>query len=143
MHSVGAGRFLSISFFREKAFPCRLRVRKIFDLLAETGEGGSGGGACFPVHQLVKTFFDKLTAPKEPVGKADGHLLPRVLATNLGTIDSSSRILRGLTVGAADSSSANAQRGRGAIFVNLIFPRKSVSLQAPRPKNLRSFSGDW
>ena len=23
--------------------------------------GGSGGGACFPVHQLVKTFFDKLS----------------------------------------------------------------------------------
>ena len=26
---------------------------------AKTGEGGRGGGACFPVHQLVKRLFDK------------------------------------------------------------------------------------
>ena len=24
---------------------------------AKSGEGGSGGGACFPVHQLVKNLF--------------------------------------------------------------------------------------
>ena len=47
-----------------------------------------------------------------PVGSADTHLLPPILATNLGTIDRTSRILRilrihgilrGLLVGAADS----------------------------------------
>ena len=32
MQRVGMGRFFSIPFFREKAFPCRFRARKVFDL---------------------------------------------------------------------------------------------------------------
>ena len=39
-------------------FP-RPEIRRI---LAETGEGGSGGGACFPVHQRVG-LFDTLQRP--------------------------------------------------------------------------------
>ena len=36
------------------------RARKSERFFAKTGRGGSGGGACSPVHQLVKNFFDKL-----------------------------------------------------------------------------------
>ena len=60
--TVGTGRFLrrKISFSRAKIVSLQAPRPKNLRFLAETGEGGSGGGACFPVHQLVKTFFDKL-----------------------------------------------------------------------------------
>ena len=84
-------------------------------------------------------------------GSARLHLLPRVLATNSETIDSSSRILRihgifrGLTVGIADSGSVNMQRGHGAIFApeNLIFQRKNRFLAGSAPEKSSIFSGDW
>ena len=82
-------------------------------------------------------------------GRACTHLLPRVLATNSGTIDSSSRILRireilrGLTVGIADSGSANAQRGRGAVFVDSIIQRKNRFPAVFAPGNLSDFSKNW
>ena len=61
--TVGTGRYLrrKISFSREKIVSLQAPRPKNLRFLAETGEGGSGGGACFPVHQLVKTFFDKLS----------------------------------------------------------------------------------
>ena len=60
--TVGTGRFLrrKISFSRAKIVSLQAPRPKNLRFLAETGEGGRGGGACFPVHQLVKTFFDKL-----------------------------------------------------------------------------------
>ncbi|MDD7414057.1 MAG: hypothetical protein PUK86_12735, partial [bacterium] len=63
---VGTGRFLrrKISFSRAKIVSLQAPRPKNLRFLAETGEGGSGGGACFPVHQLVKTFFDKLRASR-------------------------------------------------------------------------------
>ena len=51
--------------------------------------------ACFAVTSPFRGgFLHNATAPGVRVGSADGHLLPRVLATNPGTIGSSSRILR-------------------------------------------------
>ena len=57
--TVGTGRFLrrKISFSRAKIVSLQAPRPKNLRFLAETGEGGSGGGACFPVHQLVKTFL--------------------------------------------------------------------------------------
>ena len=62
IYNVGTGRFLrrKIPFSREKSVSLQTPRSKNLRFLAEAGEGGSGGGACFPVHQLVKTFFDKL-----------------------------------------------------------------------------------
>ena len=59
IYNVGTGRFLrrKIPFSREKSVSLQAPRPKNLRFLAETGEGGSGGGACFPVHQLVKTFL--------------------------------------------------------------------------------------
>ena len=79
--TVGTGRFLrrKISFSRAKIVSLQAPRPKNLRFLAETGEGGSGGGACFPVHQLVKTFFDKLkrfplgkSPPRRPAGLWEG-----------------------------------------------------------------------
>ena len=81
-----------------------------------------------------------------PVGRADSHSLPPVLATKLGTIDWSSQFLRfsGIsqktTVGIADSGSANAQRGPGAVFVNPVFQRKNRFPAVFAPGNPLDFS---
>lgn len=47
------------NFPEEKRFLAGIAagIRRIH---AKTGEGGNGGGACFPVQQLVKTIVDKL-----------------------------------------------------------------------------------
>ena len=57
--TAGTGRFLrrKIPFSREKSVSLQAPRPKNLRFLAETGEGGSGGGACSPVHQLVKTFL--------------------------------------------------------------------------------------
>ena len=47
-----------IPFSRAKIASLQFPRPKIRRILAETGRGGSGGGACSPVHQLVK--IDKL-----------------------------------------------------------------------------------
>ena len=49
-------------FPEQKSFPCSFCARKAERFFAKTGRGGSGGGACSPVHQLVKNFFDKLNS---------------------------------------------------------------------------------
>ena len=56
--TVGTGRFLrqKISFSRAKIVSLQFLRSEIRRILAKTGEGGSGGGACFPVHMLVKIF---------------------------------------------------------------------------------------
>ena len=45
--------------------PCKIASLQflrpeLLAIQAKTGRGGSGGGACSPVHQVVKTFFDNL-----------------------------------------------------------------------------------
>ena len=69
IYNVGTGRFLrrKISFSREKIVSLQAPRPKKLRFLAETGEGGSGGGACFLVHQLVNFFFYKLKPPAPPV----------------------------------------------------------------------------
>ena len=68
IYNVGTGRFLrrKIPFSREKSVSLQAPRSKNLRFLAETGEGGSGGGACSPVHQLVN-FFYKLKPPAPPV----------------------------------------------------------------------------
>ena len=58
--TAGTGRFLrrKIPFSRAKIVSLQFPRPKIRRILAETGRGGRGGGACSPVHQLVN--FDKL-----------------------------------------------------------------------------------
>ena len=76
--TVGTGRFLrrKISFSREKIVSLQAPRPKNLRFLAETGEGGSGGGACFPVHQLVKTFLTSWSIPARgysfPQGRVTG-----------------------------------------------------------------------
>ena len=54
------------SFFRRKSLFSRAEIGSLHfcgrnpQNSSKTGEGGSGGGACFPVHPLVKRLFDKL-----------------------------------------------------------------------------------
>ena len=50
IYNVGTGRFLrrKIPFSREKSVSLQAPRPKNLRFLAETGEGGSGGGACFP-----------------------------------------------------------------------------------------------
>ena len=61
--TAGAGRFLrrKIPFSRAKIVSLQFPRPEIRRILAETGEGGSGGRACSPVHQRVKkTFLTRL-----------------------------------------------------------------------------------
>ena len=53
-----------IPFSKEKIVSLQAPRPKNLRFLAETGEGGSGGGACFPVHQLVKTFLTSWARPR-------------------------------------------------------------------------------
>ncbi len=57
--TAGAGRFLrrKIPFSRAKIASLQFPRPEIRRILAETGEGGSGGRACSPVHQRVKKTF--------------------------------------------------------------------------------------
>ena len=57
--TVGAGRFLrrKISFSRAKIVSLQFLRPEIRRILAKTGEGGSGGGACFPVHTACQKSF--------------------------------------------------------------------------------------
>ena len=57
--TAGTGRFLrrKIPFSRAKIVSLQFPRPKIRRILAETGEGGSGGRACSPVHLLVKKTF--------------------------------------------------------------------------------------
>ncbi len=78
-HTVSLAReiltlpILKTGFRRKKA---RLEPVFLGQELAKTGEGGSGGGACFPVHRLVKIFFDKLGKTRVlRVGGANGETL--------------------------------------------------------------------
>ena len=84
--TAGTGRFLrrKIPFSREKSVSLQAPRPKNLRFLAETGEGGSGGGACSPVHQLVKTFFDKLA----------GAFAPERLQGNYGSVQMSRRSKR-------------------------------------------------
>ncbi|MDD7413435.1 MAG: hypothetical protein PUK86_09525, partial [bacterium] len=65
-------------FSREKIVSLQFLRPEISKTSAKTGEGGSGGGACFPVHQLVKTFFDKLGSNRrfEPSAPGGGVYFP-------------------------------------------------------------------
>jgi len=67
--TVGAGRFLrqrrraqcweneKWNFPGAKIVSLQFLRPKIRRILAKTGEGGSGGGACFPVHHACQNLF--------------------------------------------------------------------------------------
>ena len=57
--TVGTGRFLrrKIPFSREKNASLQAPRPKNLRFLAETGEGGSGGGACFPATIFIPASF--------------------------------------------------------------------------------------
>ena len=78
-HTVSLARkilllpILKTGFRRKKA---RLEPVFLGQKLAKNGEGGSGGGACFPVHRLAKIFFDKLSKTRVlRGGGANGEIL--------------------------------------------------------------------
>ena len=84
--TAGAGRLKAAEnpiFRAQKSFHCSFCARKSERFFAKTGRGGSGEGASSPVHQLVKSLFDKPMASLNSGGAVfEGIAIPAILRYN-------------------------------------------------------------